>query len=669
MAELNIHRGTDILVTVNIGEDSRRESYFMGDDRIKVVFEHPEAIDFLPYDHILHFGRKYSIKGNDIPARSELGKRRFAYEVNFKAPEYRFNDLPFSHLGESKFDYFCTPQTALQLIIDCMDTIDPVWVFQAEPVDEGKLIYFDNVTCRQAVTIIAENFGMEYLFRDHSLIMAKKVGNELEGFTFSQGMGNGLYELSEVPMADTPFATRFFGFGGSQNLPLNYRNGKKNLVMTGEYVDSNVDLYGYVVQNIFFDDIIPSREGSVTDFVSPLIFVDSTIDFDLNEQEIEGAKVVFTSGELGGHEFEIASYDHSTKTVTFNEKEESDGYRLPNATFNMAVGDRYRFVGIIMPESYVTAAENRVAQRTEEYALKHSHPTVGFNLELDELHIRRNGLVGQIGIGTSLHVVSTKLNVDRKLRITELSYPLVNPSKITARISDTVNYTLAEKLIRGQAGNSAQLGNVERTQEEQARLLAKRTKAQFITLTGDQVFTYGNDIHKTVDREAVVLNAMEHNFTAKPEDRFWEYHNGAAWVQVPSSYNTLTLSVRHDSPMWAGSNSLSIRYRVGDLFDQTTLVKLYSGSAELTVVITSDYGDIFFNGNIDTWLRANVYWGGDNITDSQPETAFQWIRRSADTAADDIWNFHEGKDRKEVHIDETDVVKKAVFECEVTVNI
>lgn len=177
------------------------------------------------------------------------------------------------------------------------------------------------------------------------------------------------------------------------------------------------------------------------------------------------------------------------------------------------------------------------------------------------------------------------------------------------------------------------------------------------------------NIHKTVDREAVVLNAMEHNFTAKPEERFWEYHNGAAWVQVPSSYNTLTLSVRHDSPLWAGSNSLSIRYRVGDLFDQTTLVKLYSGSAELTVVITSDYGDIFFNGNIDTWLRANVYWGGDNITDSQPETAFKWIRRSADTAADDIWNFHEGKDRKEVHIDETDVVKKAVFECEVTVNI
>lgn len=668
MAELTIYRGAAPLITVSIGEDSVRESYFMGDDRIRVLFEHYEPIAFLPYDHIMHRGRKYSIKGNDIPSRTEKGKRLFAYECNFKAPEYRFNDLPLTHLGTSRFSYFCTPHTGLQLIMDRMGTIDPGWDFQAEAVEEGKLMYFDNVTCRQAITQLAEAFEMEYLFSESTLFMAKKVGSELTGFTFSQGMGNGLYELSEIAMPDVPFATRFYGFGGDKNLPLDYRNGTQNLVMTGEYVDSNVDLYGLVVNNVFFDDIVPSREGSVSQVVSPLSFKDSTIDFDLNQQEIEGAKVVFTSGELAGHEFEIASYEHSTRTVTFNHKEESTGYKLPNDTFNMLVGDKYKFIGIIMPQSYVTEAENRVAEKTIEHAQRHSHPTVGFNLALDELHIRRNGLIGQIKVGTSLHVVSPKLNVDRKLRITEMTYPIVNPSKITAKISDTVNYTLAEKLLRGQAGNSSQLGNVERTQEEQARLLAKRTKAQFITLTGDQIFTYGNDINRTVDRESVTLNALEHNMKPKPEDRMWEYHNGAAWIQVINSYNTQSLVVRHDSPMWAGNDSLSIRYRVGELFDQMTLVKLYSGSGELTVLVTSDYGDIFFNGNIDTWLRANVYFGGENITATIPVTGFQWTRRSADPTADDIWNFHEGKDRKEVHIDETDVFKKAVFECEVTIN-
>ncbi len=669
MAELSIYRGENELVKVSIDESVVRESFFMGDDRIKAPFSYHSPIDFLPYDYILHDGRKYSIKGNDIPKRVERGKRLFQYEANFKAPEYRLNDLPLTYLGESKFSFFGTPQTLLQLLVDCMATIDAGWDFETEHVADPLMLHFDNISCRRAVTQIAEAFEMEYLFEGNTIHMAKKVGGVLEGHTFSYGKGNGLYELTEMPMPDVPFATRFYGFGGSENIPANYRGGKKHIVMTGEYIDANVNLYGYVVQNVYFEDIIPTREAMITNVVAPLIFQDSTIDFDLNEQEIEGAKIVFTSGELGGKDFEIASYEHSTKTIRINQKEEANGYVLPNETFEVKAGDKYKFIGIVMPETYITDAENRVAERTEEYASEHSHPTVGFELLLDELHVRRSNLVGQIKVGTSLHVVSQKLNVDRNLRVTELSYPIINPSKITAKIADTVNYTLAEKLIRGVAENSNQLGNVERTQEEQARLLSKRTKAQFITLHGDQIFTYGNDINKTVDREFVTLTAMEHNFIGKPEDRKWEYYNGAAWVTVPNSFNTLSIEVRHDSPMWNGENSLSIRYSVKDLFDQTTLVKLYSGSGELTVVVTSDYGDIFFNGNIDTWLRASVFYGGDNITDTIPETGFQWTRKSADTEADEIWDFHEGKDKKEVHIDETDVIRKAVFECEVTINL
>lgn len=670
MAELTIYRGEDPLVEVSIDRDNNamRNCYLMGDDVINVSFDHYEAIDFLPYDYIIHNGRKYSIKGNDIPKRVEAGKRLFRYDANFKSPEYRFNDLPLKHLGESKFSFTGTPQTILQLIVDCMAAIDDGWDFEAEFVADPKRLDFQNVTCRQAITMLAEAFEMEYAFEGNTIKMSKKVGNVLEGHTFSQGKGHGLYELTEMPMPDIPFATRFYGFGGDKNIPLNYRDGKKNIVMTGEYIEMNIDLYGLIVHDEYFEDIFPTRESTLTTVVAPLVFRDDTLDFDLNDQIVDGAKIVFTSGLLTGYEFEISSYNHTTKTIRINELEEENGYKLPNATFKAIAGDKYKLIGIIMPETYITAAENKVADAMREYAEKHSHPTVGFELALDELHVRRENLVGRIQVGTSLHVVSEKLKVDRNLRVTEMSYPIFNPSKITAKIGDTINYTLAEKLIRGQAQNNAQIGNVERTQEEQARLLAKRTKAQFVTLTGEQVFVYGDDLKHTVDKEFVTLAAMEHNFIAKPEDRIWEYYNGAAWVQVVNSFNTLELQVNHQSAMWNGEDSLTIRYRVGDLYDQMTLVKLYSGSKELTVVVTSDYGDIFFNGNIDTWLRATVYFGGENITDTIPLTGFQWTRKSADPDADDIWNFHEGRDKKEVHIDETDVYKKAVFECEVTIN-
>jgi len=667
MADLKIYRGEDILVTISIEkvDDAVRECYLMGDDVINVSFDHYEPIDFLPYDYILHNNRKYSIKGNDIPSRTESGERLFSYEANFKAPEYRFNDMPFRYSS-----FFGTPQTILQLIVDSMAVIDNGWDYEAEFVADGKLIDFQKVNCRQAITILAEAFDMEYAFDGNTIKMAKKVGSVLEGQTFSQGKGNGLYELTEISMPDIPFATRFYGFGGSKNIPASYREGQTNIVMTGEYIDKNIDLYGLIVHDEYFEDIFPTRESTLTAVVAPTVFRDDTIDFDLNDQIVEGAKIVFTSGDLALYDgFEIASYDHSTKTIRINELEEENGNKVPNSSFKAIAGDKYKLIGIIMPDTYITAAENKVADAMAEYAEKHSHPTVGFELALDELHVRRENLVGKIKVGTSIHVVSEKLNVDRNLRVTEMSYPIFNPSKITAKIGDTINYTLAEKLVRGQAKNNAQIGNVERTQEEQARLLAKRTKAQFVTLTGEQVFVYGNDINKTVDKEFATLVAMEHNFTGKPEDRIWEYYNGAAWIQVVNSFNTLELEVPHNSPMWAGEDSLTIRYRVGDLYDQITLVKLYSGSGELTVVVTSDYGDIFFNGNIDTWLRANVYFGGENITSTIPVTGFQWTRKSADPSADEVWNFHEGKDKKEVHIDETDVVKKAVFECEVTVNI
>lgn len=673
MAKLDIYRDDDILVTVSIGETSAvREVFFMGDDRIKLSFDYPEAIDFLPYDYIIHNGKKYSIKGNDMPSRREAGKRRFSYEAVFKAPWYRLHDMPLSHLGESKFDYFGTPSQIMQLVLDCMEEIDDGFEVDIdEPEDiEPQLMYFDNVTCRQAITQIAEQFQLEYLFDGHVIYMAKSVGNVLEGFTFSQGKGNGLYSLTEIPVPDQPFATRFYGFGGSENLPSNYKDGRKNLVMTGEYVDKNVDLYGLIVQNVYFEDIIPTRTGTLTAVSSDLLsLTDSSLDFDLNDQEIDGAKIVFMSGELGGQEFEIASYNHTTKTIRINRKEETEGYFLPNETFSPAVGDKYKLIGIVMPESYITAAEDKVAEKTLEYSEKHSHPSIGFELEIDELELRRRELVGEISVGTSLHVKSDELKVDRYLRVTELSYPLSNPSKVTAKIGDVVTYTVAEKIIRDVNENRKKLGNVERTQEEQTKLIAKRTGAKFVTLVGDQVFTYQDDISNIVDKEYITLTATEYNFTGAPEDRKWQYLYNGLWIDIPGTFNTLTYNLHHQSAIWHGGDSVVIRYSVGEVYDQITIIKVYKGVGELKVVVQSDYGDIFINGNVDTTLRAYAYWGGELINDDLDDTAFQWFRTSGNPAEDEIWNYHKGRNKKAVEIDSSDVYRKAVFECEVTINI
>jgi len=203
---------------------------------------------------------------------------------------------------------------------------------------------------------------------------------------------------------------------------------------------------------------------------------------------------------------------------------------------------------------------------------------------------------------------------------------------------------------------------------EEAVTDVKKYLPHFVTLQGDQVFAYTDNITKVVDKEYVSLTATEYNFTANPEDRKWQYNYGGIWVDIPNTYNALTFDLHHQSAIWHGLDSVVVRYSVGDKYDQITIIKVYSGVGELKVVVQSDYGDIFMNGNIDTTLRAYAYWGGDVINDNLPETAFQWSRISNNPQSDEHWNFYQGKDKKEVHITEEDVFRKAVFECEVTVN-
>ncbi|WP_316780365.1 hypothetical protein [Pedobacter antarcticus] len=192
--------------------------------------------------------------------------------------------------------------------------------------------------------------------------------------------------------------------------------------------------------------------------------------------------------------------------------------------------------------------------------------------------------------------------------------------------------------------------------------------ARFITIAGDQIFTYSKGLNPVPDKTEVVITALEHNFEAIDIDRKWEWYDGHNWQQITGSFGK-TLTVNHQSYIFQGSQSATIRYRVNDLSDQMTIVKLYSGSGSLSVVITSAFGDIFMNGNIDTVLYANVYYGGENITSTVPDSGFTWSRTSDDSYEDNIWNSRHGKHVREIDIDETDVVKKATFNCDVEVII
>ena len=91
--------------------------------------------------------------------------------------------------------------------------------------------------------------------------------------------------------------------------------------------------------------------------------------------------------------------------------------------------------------------------------------------------------------------------------------------------------------------------------------------------------------------------------------------------------------------------------------------RLVNGKDAVTVVVTSDRGTAFHNGFGETTLRAYVYRGGDDITNSVDSSRFSWRRTSSKTLHDDAWNMaHEGFG-KSVIITSADVEQQANFEC------
>lgn len=203
----------------------------------------------------------------------------------------------------------------------------------------------------------------------------------------------------------TDYATRLLVFGGTKNLPENYRAASPALTVNGvvqrrlmlpsgtPYVDVHPgrSVFGTVEQIVTFDDIYPRRTGTL----SGVRTVDRTVkegdkqtgtfkayqyrdagltfknDYVLKGQEL---RVVFQSGKLNGLHFAV-QFNPEGKSPADQLWEivaNSDyGRLLPDETVRPADGDKYVLYGFdirLVSDQYVPSAEQELKRRAEEYA-------------------------------------------------------------------------------------------------------------------------------------------------------------------------------------------------------------------------------------------------------------------------------------------------------------
>lgn len=456
MHSISILRAGESFLSVEIGEDTVLKQELMGMDKVEAEFVLGESVPILIDDYIVVNGKNYTVR--EAPEIEKLNANTLVYSVTFYGESYLLYDKILMDEGRSRFSYTGTPNDLLQLILTNMQVLDSGWALgNVSTIGEALTFSFNEQSCRTALDQVAEAFDLEYYISNKNIYLINSIGTSL-GQQFEYGRGKGLYKLTRRSV-DEAFATRWYGFGGAQNVAVTYRNALGRLSFDDNPIDVNTHFYGVKEGSVTFEEIYPRFTGTVDNSLVNNELTDADIDFDLNDLIItEGAaKIVFKSGDLSGNEFPITAYDHVAKKVTFGITEDENGYILPNDTVNPSTGDEFTFVGIEMPQSYIDAAESELKVKVEEHASNNSSPKVAYDLEIDEKYIRVKNLTNAVLPGDSLTVIDDDLSVNDEIRIQSVEYPLVKPSAITAIISDVRQYTERERIVKDLRGNQREL--------------------------------------------------------------------------------------------------------------------------------------------------------------------------------------------------------------------
>lgn len=479
MATIDIYRGASITATAEIGLDTVYSGQVNGEDKITAVFKSKTPLNLMLRDYITHNGLKYQIlKFVDLDITHE-----YTYGAILEGTSYSLFAKAFNNdAGLSTFTLTGTATSLLTILVGRINTVDSGWtvgtVFEDGTV---KTINFNSDNCRTALGKLFTAFNLEVYYAVKQINLAQRFELVDDAIPLAYGENNGLYSLSKRVEGD--FFTRVRGFGSTRNIPNGYRGGMERLSFNPGYVDiADAATYGDPIEiEVVFEDVYPNRTGTLTSAGTATgdgqTLADTSIDFNLADNFITGesAFIVMKSGNWEGSQFEIVkeSYNDTTKSFKIRPNFEG-GYYQPDATLPLASGDTYTFIGINLPNSYVLTAEAEVQALTANYAAVVPSLTVSYGLVIDPIHVIEEGLVPLLKLGQKIQVTDVPTGISANMRITSISYPLLEPYKVTATISDKVLYSEEQQIQRIVIESAKELPIIKKNIEDVKRFTSRR---------------------------------------------------------------------------------------------------------------------------------------------------------------------------------------------------
>lgn len=359
--------------------------------------------------------------------------------------------------------------------------------------NKALLMSYDNINLLDACFEMAKKWGCECWVTGNVI----RFGRCEFGDPVDLEIGVNVEEMTRSD-SQNAYATRVYAFGGTRNLPANYRPVDESVVVNGvvqrrlmlpagiPYIDAYPDMRTEeaIEQVIVLDDIYPRRTGTMSgitthEYVDKIEKDDgTTTEKRWNAYRFKDTGITFSEDYLlAGEELKIAfqsgKLNGMTFAVTFNpdrvpEKNE-DGSRNPaaqvweiirNADYGRDLpgdvlvpeaGDTYVLSGWdatrIAELGLVDAAERELKEETEKYVAKSKiDPNTYTNKMMSDRIYDANGLHHLLGAGDRVNLINKAyFEKGRRSRVIGLEYNLDCPF-------DSPVYTVGETAAYSRMG-------------------------------------------------------------------------------------------------------------------------------------------------------------------------------------------------------------------------
>lgn len=434
--KIKVYRDGSENTTLQVDNNSKKIQKLTGDEYIQIRQTYTSVKDLELGDYIIVDSKYYYL--NHPPELKRKGNH-FEHTVRFYGLQHDLAKVQFLFEEDGSFYLNGTLDDFMDLLVTNMNRVFAGWskgTIDTTNKDDYHNLFFEAKNCYQVLKNLCQVYNCEFSLSSKAISMSDEVGTD-KALTFKYGENKGLKAISKKTLNNDMVVTRVYGYGSTKNLKSTY--GNRRLVFDeggNNYLEKNITTYGTIEKSKIFDEVFPTREGSVTTVNGLVNFSDTSMDFNLKSYLLPGVspKIHFNTGDLAGYEFEVTAYNSTSKTFTIIKFADEYTQTLPNNTLKMHEGDKYKIIDIDLPTSYVDSAESLLKVKTQRYLDDNCEPGISYQFETDRKYFEDEEIT--LGIGDKFTIQDDDMEIDVEVRILELEQSLIYPYEYKLKVSN-----------------------------------------------------------------------------------------------------------------------------------------------------------------------------------------------------------------------------------------